>query len=189
MFALLLNIVANHRLFKPYRTYAIATRPETTSKKCALGTKKLAMNPNRTFALKIPYRHSYAKLRRHTEQHMKVITGSIAFQQTNIFLSTQLANNFADRFAIFFKLFLFPVLWYNDNMILAFPFYMGLTLPIFHFGSPCPPGPSSGEPLYEKTHQTAEPYKFSPAEPVVDDLCFLDDQMGNLRLNVEIESP
>ena len=148
MFILFLNIVANHRFFKPYCAYAIATRPETATKKRALGTKKFAMNPNRTLTLKIAYRHSYTKLRRHTQQQMKVVAGRIAFQKPNIFLSTQLSNDFADRFAIFFKLFLFPILWYNNHMVLTFPFYMGLTLPIFHFGSPCPSGPSSGEPLY-----------------------------------------
>jgi len=97
---------------------------------------------------------------------MKMIYGSIAFQKPNIFLSTQFTYDFADRSAILFKLFLFPILWYNNNMVLTFPFHMGLTLPIFHFGSPCPQGPSSGEPLYAQTHGTAEPYKFSPAKPV-----------------------
>jgi len=31
-------------------------------------------------------------------------------------------------------------------MILAFPFYMCLTSPIFNIGPPCPLGPSSGGP-------------------------------------------
>ena len=129
MFILFFNIVANHRLFKPYRAYAIATRPETATKKRALGTKKFAMNPNRTFALKIAYRHGYTKLRRHTQQQMKVVRSRVAFQKPNIFLPAQFTNDFADRSAIFFKLFLFPILWYNNHMILTFPFYMGLTLP------------------------------------------------------------
>ncbi len=150
MFILFLNIVANHRFFKSNRTYAIATRPEATAKKRSLGKKKFAMNPNRTFTLKIAYSHRYTKLRRHTQQHMKMVRGSIAFQQPNIFLSTQFTNDFADRFAIFLKLFLFSILWYNNHMVLTFPFYMGLTLPIFHFGSPYHSGPSSGEPLYRR---------------------------------------
>ena len=106
MFILFLNIVANHRFFKTYRTYTVTTRPETATKKRALGAKKFAMNPNRTFALKVAYRHSYAKFRRYAQQQMEVVAGRIAFQKPNIFLSTQLSNDFADRFAIFFKLFL-----------------------------------------------------------------------------------
>ena len=148
MFILFLNIVANHRFFKSNRTYTVTTRPEATAKKRTLGTKKFAMNPNRTLTLKVAYRHSYTKLRRYTQQQMEVVAGRIAFQKPYFFLPTQLSNNFADRFAIFLKLFLFPILWYNNHMVLTFPFYMGLTLPIFHFGSPCPSGPSSGEPLY-----------------------------------------
>jgi len=45
---------------------------------------------------------------------------------------------------------------------------VGLTLPIFHDGSPCPSGPSSllENHLTTKTQEMAEPFEFSPAEPV-----------------------
>jgi len=44
---------------------------------------------------------------------------------------------------------------------------VGLTLPIFHDGSPCPSGPASWENHFVKrTQETAEPFQFSPAEPV-----------------------
>jgi len=150
MLVLFLYIVTNNRLVQTYCAHTIAARPKTTTKKRTFSPKKYTMNSNRTFAFKIPYRHRYTILRRNTQQHMKVIGGRIAFQQPNIFLSAQFTNNLADRFAMFFKVFLFPVLWYNHHVILTFPFYMGLTLPIFHFGSPCPFGPSSGEPLYKR---------------------------------------
>jgi len=52
-------------------------------------------------------------------------------------------------------------------MVLTLPLHVGLTLPIFHDGSPCPSGPASWENHFVKnTQETAEPFKFSPAEPV-----------------------
>ena len=70
-------------------------------------SKKFTMNPNRTFTFKIPYRHRYTILRRYTKQQMKMVASRITFQQANIFLPAQFTNDFADRYAIFLKLFLF----------------------------------------------------------------------------------
>ena len=62
MFFLFLYIFANKRLIQTYRANAIATRPETSTKKSTLGLEKFTMNTNRTFTLKIPYRHRYLEL-------------------------------------------------------------------------------------------------------------------------------
>ncbi len=150
MFFLFLNIFANHRFIQTYGTHTITTRPKTATEKRTFCFKKYTVNTNRTFAFKISYRYRYAVLWRNAQQHMNMVAGQITLQQRNSFLSAQFTNNLADRFAMFFKGFLFTVLWYYYNMILTFPFYMGLTLPIFYFGSPCPFRPSSGEPLYKR---------------------------------------
>ncbi len=53
------------------------------------------------------------------------------------------------------------------SMALALPLNVGLTLPVYCADSSCPPGPVSLENHSEKrTQETAEPFEFSPAEPV-----------------------
>jgi len=54
------------------------------------------------------------------------------------------------------------------NTVLTLPLDVGMTLPAFHDGSPCPSsGLVSSENHSPKTTQeTAEPFQFSPAEPV-----------------------
>ena len=149
MFFLFLYVFANSSFVQTYGAHTITTRPKTATEKRTFCAKKHTMNTNRTFAFKVSYRHCYAILGSNAQQHMNVVAGQITLQQLNTFLSAQFTHNLADRCAMFFKVFLFSILWYYNNMILTFPFYMGLTLPIFHFGSPCPEGLSSGEPLYK----------------------------------------
>ena len=165
MFFLVLDIVANKGFIQPHRAHTITTRPEATPKKRPFGTHQFAVNPDRTFALQISNSHSDTVLGRYTQQHMNMIGSRIAFQKLDIFLTTQFSYHLAYFLTKFSKLLFSSIFWYNNYMILTFPLHVGLTLPIFHDGSPCPSGPSSRENHY-KTHVTAEPYKFSPAEPV-----------------------
>jgi len=51
-------------------------------------------------------------------------------------------------------------------MVLTLPLHVGLTLPIFHDSSPLPFGAFLKENYLPKTLETAEPFQFSPAEPV-----------------------
>jgi len=53
------------------------------------------------------------------------------------------------------------------NMVLTLPLDVGMTLPVCHDGPPCSSGLASSQNHSLKTTQeTAEPFQFSPAEPV-----------------------
>jgi hypothetical protein len=56
---------------------------------------------------------------------------------------------------------------YNSRMVFAFPLDVGWTPPIFHDSPLSALGPFSGRTIVKRTHETAEPFQFSPAEPVV----------------------
>ena len=123
------------------------------------------MNPNRALALEKPYRHRNAVTGRYAQQHMDVIRHRFPFQQLDLLLTTQVAKNFANFLTKSSIQRLFAVFWQDDYMILTLPLHVGLTLPIFHDGSPRPSGPSLRENHY-KHAGTAEPDEFSPAELV-----------------------
>ena len=56
---------------------------------------------------------------------------------------------------------------YNRRVALALPLDVGHTLPFFHDGPPLALRSFSGRTIVKRTHETAEPFQFSPAEPVV----------------------
>ena len=103
------------------------------------------MNTNRTLAFEIPKRHRNTVAWRYTQKHMNMIRHRLTFQQLYLFLTTQLSKNLANLSTKPFIQSLFAVLWQYHNMVLTFPLHVGLTLPIFHNGSPCPSGPTSWE--------------------------------------------
>src|SRR5208283_5360022 len=90
------------------------------------------MNPYRTFALQVSDRKRNRILWGHAQQQMDVVRHRMPFQHLDTFLLTQLPQYLADLTTPACKKLLLPVLWYQHHMILAVPFHMGLTLPIFH---------------------------------------------------------
>ena len=98
---------------------------------------------------------------------MNMIRYCFTFYQLDLFLRTQFSKNPANLPTKPSIQSLFAVFWQYYHMVLAFPLNVGLTLPFFHNGSPCPSGLSSLENhISKKTLETAEPFQFSPAEPV-----------------------
>jgi hypothetical protein len=96
-----------------------------------------------------------------------MIRHRFTFDQLDLLLTTQFSETLANLTAKPSIYGLLAVFWHYYNMVLTFPLDVGLTLPIFHDGSPCPAGPASLENHYQKiTLETAEPFEFSPAEPV-----------------------
>ena len=165
MVFLLLYIFANGRLFQTNGADTISASPETATKQGAFELRDVSMNPNRTLAFEVPNRHRDAIPRRYAQQHMYVIRHCFAFQKLDFFLATQIPKNLANFPTNASIQCLFAVFWLYYHMILTLPLHVGLTLPIFHDGSPCPAGPSSRENHY-KHAGTAEPFEFSPAELV-----------------------
>jgi len=98
---------------------------------------------------------------------MNMIQHRSTFDQLYLLLTTQLSKNLANLPTKPSIHSLFAVFWQYYNMVLTLPLHVGLTLPFFHNGSPCPSGPTSLENHFnKKTLETAEPFEFSPAEPV-----------------------
>ena len=166
MLVLFLYIATNYRLVQSYCANTIAARPKTTPKKRTFSSKNYTMNSNSTFTLKVPYRHRYTILWRYAQQHMKVIGGSIAFQQHNFFLTAQFTNNLADRFAMFLKCFFSRYLgtittWYlHSHFTWAWLCQSFITVLLALRSLP------HGGLFIKNTLETAEPCQFSPAEPV-----------------------
>gem|GEM_PF-6207154 len=119
------------------------------------------MNPNRTLAFEIPNRHRNTISRRHTQKHMNMIRHRLTFHQLDLLPATQLSENLANLHTKPSIQSLFAVLWQYHNMVLTLPLHVGMTLPVFHDGSPCPSGPTSLENHFLKNTQvTAEPVDY-----------------------------
>jgi hypothetical protein len=90
----------------------------------------------------------------------------VPLQHAQILLAAQLPQNLADLLPGTSKASLLTVLWYAHYVVIVFPLQVGLALPIFHRRSSLLLGPSTVEDFFITTRETAEPVRFSPAEPV-----------------------
>ena len=167
MLFLILNVTTNCRFIQPNSTDTITACPKRTAKQATFCSLQFPVYPNGTLALQITDRHGDTVLRRNAQQHVDMVTRSIAFNQFHFFLPTQFTNNFANPLPLFTVKNLLPILRHDYDMVLAVPAYMCHTPPIFHDGSPdALRGLPREDRLIIYTLGTAEPYKFSPAEPV-----------------------
>ncbi len=80
-------------------------------------------------------------------------------------MSAQISQDFSDPLPCLAEKHLAATFWYNHPMVEAFPFHMGLTLPIFFLGPPGFSGLSRGDRL-SLLAETAAPYEFSTTERV-----------------------
>ena len=132
-----------------------------------MGLQQLPMDTYRTLSFQIPDRHRNAVFGRYAQKQVNMIRHRFTFQQLYSFLLTQFSKNLTNFSTQTSIKLASTVFWQYHNMLLTLPLDVGLTLPFFHGGSPCPSGPTSSENHYPKiTQETAEPFEFSPAKPV-----------------------
>jgi len=164
---LLLDISPDTVLVKAYGAHAVSTRPETAPEQRPADVPVIAMNPDCALAFEVSDCHRDAVPRRHAQQHMNVIYHRMAFQQLELPLPAQLWKQIPDLVTQLSIDRLLAIFRYNHYTVPTFPLPVGLTLPLFYDRSPWPFGPFfKGNYPIERTHESAEPFQFSPAKPV-----------------------
>src|SRR5205823_3937140 len=164
---LVANVLPDLFLVQSDRAHAIATRPELPPEQRPFRSQHLAVDADGALALQVPHRHRDGILGRDADQHVDVVRHGFTFHQFHVLLPAQLPKDRADRFARPTEKLLLAVLWQDHNVVLALPLHVGLTLPIFHDGSPfAPRGLPQRRPSTATDAGTAEPIEFSPPEAV-----------------------
>jgi hypothetical protein len=86
-----------------------------------------------------------------------MIRHRFTFQQVYVLLTTKIPQYVANLFTKTSIQGLLSIFWHDHYVVLTIPFDMGLTLPIFHNGSPGPNGTFLRRTYTINTPETAEP--------------------------------
>ena len=139
------DVIPNHLLVQTNSADAVPSRPETPPEQRSLRFQKFTMDSGCAFTLQVPHRHRNAVLRWDAQQHVNMVRHGLPFHKFHPPVSAQLTKNSANSTPNSSVKCLLAILRQDDNMILALPFHVCLTLPILHDGPPCPSGHSSQE--------------------------------------------